>query len=203
MTIQFAKGNGIQRRRQSAGFTLLELVVVLAISVILAAIAVPEVLNTYHASQTRNAANQLSALVQQAVILAEQKNVTLPLYTGTVQNGAAGAFIACSSTSCPSGGNGTSYQTGDTAIAYGGDITSGSSSSAPSGLNPGFTPESSATTLYFNPRGVAVKSTGGTSYMLARGFVFYLTDSRNDWAAVAVSSIGRSKVYVWNGSSWN
>lgn len=185
-----------------AGFTLVELCLVLAISVVLAAIAVPEVLNTYHSAQVRDAANEFAGLIQQASILAEQKNVTIPVYTGAVQNGAKGVFVACSSSACPSGGNGSSYQTGDVAVTYGGDITNGVTGNAPTGLKPGFTPEAAGTTLYFSPRGVAEKALG-SGYTLSRGFVFYLTDSRNNWAAVAVSSIGRSKVWVWNGSSWN
>lgn len=191
----------VRHRGKSVGFSLIELCVVLAISVILAAIAVPEVLNTYYSTRVRDAANQFSALVQQASILAEQKNVTIPVYTGTVQNGANGAFIACSSSSCPSGGNGTVYSAGDLTAAYSADIKNGSSTSAPSGISPGFTPEASGTTMYFSPRGVAVK-VNGASYILSSGFVFYFKDSRNNWAAVAVSSIGRSKVYVWNGTSW-
>lgn len=184
------------------GFTLIELCVVLAISIILAAIAIPEVLNTYHSAQVRSAANEFSGLIQQASILAEQKNVTIPVYTGTVQNGANGVFVACSSSSCPSGGNGTSYQTGDAAVTYGGGVTNGAAGNAPSGLNPGIPPEAAGTTLYFSPRGVA-ETASGSGYRLSSGFVFYLTDSRNDWAAVTVSSIGRSKVWVWNGSGWN
>jgi prepilin-type N-terminal cleavage/methylation domain-containing protein len=189
----------VRRAVQTAGFTLVELCVVMAISVILAAIAVPEVLNTYYASRVRDAANELSALVQQARILAQQSNATVPVYAGTVSSGAKGAFIACASIPCPSGGNGSSYQTADRyLVSYASNVDNGSSVSAPAGLNPGFLP--AAGTLYFSPRGVTVSGPGGN---LVNGFVFYLTDGNNHWAAVAVSSIGRSKVYVWNGSNWN
>ena len=183
----------------ASGFTLVELCVVMAITVVMASLAVPQVMKTYYSAQVRDAANQFSALVQQANILAEQKNVTIPVYTGAVQNGANGAFIACSSSSCPSGGNGTSYQSGDTAVSFAGDVTSGSSSSAPSGLSPGFT--AATGTMYFSPRGTTVTAPGG--FGLANGYVFYFKDSRGDWAAVSVTSIGRTKVWVWNGSNWN
>lgn len=190
-----------KQRCTSAGFSLIELCVVMAISVILAAIAVPQVLRTYAAARTRDAANQFSALVQQALILAEQNNVTLPVYTGTVQNGAIGAFVACKNTppkNCPSGGNSNLYVAGDAAVAYGADVKNGLAANAPAGLAPGFVP--AAGTMYFSPRGVTLNAVGGN---LVNGFVFYFTDARNDWAAVAVSSIGHSRVYVWTGSKWN
>jgi prepilin-type N-terminal cleavage/methylation domain-containing protein len=182
-----------------AGFSLIELVVVLAISMILAAFAIPEVMSTMYSSRLRSAAAEFASLVQQARTTAEQKNVTVPVLTGTVQGGSKGVFIACSTASCPSGGNGTTFQTGDPFVPYGGGVTNGSTGSAPSGLNPGFAP--AVGTLYFNPRGVTVTAPGGFS--LANGFVFYLTDTRNDWAAVSVSTIGRTKVWMWNGSGWN
>lgn len=187
-----------QSTRRSTGFSLVELLVVLAISVVLASIAIPEVMNSVRSSRLRDAATQLSSLVQQGRILAEQGNVTVPIYTGRVKNNANGAFIACSTTPCASGGNGTTFQSGDKYyVPYGGDVTNGASASAPGTLSPGFTPATG--TLYFSPRGVTSTSTG----TLTNGTVFYLTDALNDWAAVSVSSIGKTKVWMWNGSSWN
>lgn len=191
-----------QRATTALGFSLIELLVTLAISAILVAFAIPEVVNTVYLSRLRSDAGNLSGLLQQGRITAEQKNVTIPVYTGTVQSGLPGAFIACSSASCPSGGNGQTYQTGDTAVPFTGGVTSGAAGSAPTGLNPGFSPEPPGTTLYFSPRGVTEKA-AGASFQLSNGFVFYLTDSHNDWAAVSISMVGKSKVWIWNGSGWN
>jgi prepilin-type N-terminal cleavage/methylation domain-containing protein len=190
---------GTRSTNHMAGFSLIELCVVLAISVVLAAFAIPEVMSTMYSSRLRGAAAQFASLVQQARNTAEQKNVTVPVFTGTVQGGSVGVFIACSTASCPSGGNGTTYQTGDPFVPYGGGVTNGATNNAPSGLNPGFAP--AVGTLYFSPRGVTVTAPGG--FGLANGFVFYLTDTRNDWAAVSVSTIGRTKVWMWNGTNWN
>jgi hypothetical protein len=51
-------------------------------------------MSTVRSSRIRDAATQLSSLIQQGRLLAEQGNVTVPIYTGTVKNNAAGAFIA-------------------------------------------------------------------------------------------------------------
>lgn len=183
------------------GFTLLELMVVLVVSAVLTAITVPQAIRIVRLSRMRGAGASFSGLIQQARGMAEQKNLTLPVLTGNVQNSEPGAFVACSASSCPSGGNGTSFQSGDTSVPFASGVTNGAAGSAPSGLSPGFTPEAAGTTMYFSPRGVV--KTSGSSFVLATGFVFYLTDVNSDWAAVSVSPLGRSKVWVWNGSNWN
>lgn len=202
--IQHQRTAQIARRHsvRSGGFSLIELCIVLAITVILAGIAVPQVMNTVYRSRVRDTATELSALVQQARITAEQKNIILPVYTGAVQGGAAGAFVPCVTTApvnCPSGGNSTTYLSGDGAVSYAGDVTNGAAGSAPAGLSPGFVPAAAGTTLYFSSRGVVSTAAG----VFSNGVILYITDSHNNWAAVSVSSIGRNKVWVWNGSNWN
>lgn len=184
------------------GFSLIELMTVLAVSAILTALVAPQVMRIVRLSRMRSAAASFSGLIQQARSTAEQKNLTIPVFAGSVQSSTPGAFVACSSSSCPTGGNGTSYQSGDTAVQFPSGVTNGSAGSAPSGLSPGFTAETAGTTMYLSPRGVAVKASG-TTYVLSNGFIFYLTDANSDWAAVAVSPLGRSQAWVWNGSNWN
>lgn len=182
-------------KRREWGFSAVEMVVVAAIILILAGFAVPVLMKTIYMSKVRGAASDLSGLVQQGRILAEKQNGDLAVYAGAVETNATGAFIDTT-------GNGSTWKTGDPDIPFGNGVTNGVASNAPGTLNPGFTPESAGTVLYFSPRGLPVKSSGAT-FIASNGVVFYITDSHGDWAAVSVSGAGRSKVWVWNGSSWN
>jgi prepilin-type N-terminal cleavage/methylation domain-containing protein len=191
------------RCARSRGFSMIELAVVMAIMLTVAAFALPQLMTSIYMWRVRSAANDLAGLIQQGRILAEKQNTTLAVYTGTVNRG-TGAFVNCSvltSTPCSSGGNGTTFQSGDPEIAFANGVTNSTASSAPGTLSPGFTPEAAGTVLYFGPRGLPEKTSGAT-YVLSNGVVFYITDNHNDWAAVSVSGAGRSKIWMWNGTSW-
>jgi len=181
---------------RSRGFSVTELVVVITILLILAGIAVPEVMNAVYMSHVRGAADNLSVLIQQARMTAEQHDVTIPLYATAVgTDSVQGAFISCSASACP---NAPTWQSGDAYVAYGADVSNSAQASAPAELNPGFVPEAAGTVLYLSPLGRAYKSSG-VSYTMSKGFVYYLSDSHNDWAAVSVSPLGRSKVWIYTG----
>jgi Tfp pilus assembly protein FimT len=184
---------------------MIEIAVVLAIVMIVAAIAIPQVMNALNRMKLRGAASDFSSLIQEARILAERQNTTLAVYAGLVETNVNGAFINCSITpgsSCPAGGNGSSWASTDPDIPFPSGITNGSATSVPTVLSPGFTTESAGTVLYFGPRGLPQKSSGGT-YVSSNGVIFYLKDSKGDWAAVSVSGAGRSKVWMLSGSTWN
>jgi Tfp pilus assembly protein FimT len=197
-----SKPSRILRQR---GFSTLEIVVALAILFIVVAFAIPMVMGSVYLARVRNSANDLAGLAQQARTLAQKQNATLALYTGTAgPTNANGAFVNCSPSAypCPSGGSGTTWVAGDPEVEFADGVSNSGSASAPTGLNLGFTPEADGTVLYFSPRGFPEKVSGST-YVLANGFVLYITDQHSNWAAVAVSPAGRTKVWVWNGSSWN
>jgi len=174
-----------------SGFSMVELLVVISITAILTAIAIPQVFNMVYASRIRGAANGLAGLVQQGRMLAEQQNKTIPVLTGNIGTNAPGAFI---------GVNGTTWQSGDPSVGYAASISNASASNVPTALSPGFTAEPAGTTLYFNWRGAPVTSSG--AYMSPKGVIFYLSDTHNNWAAVSVSSAGRAKVWMLSGTSW-
>jgi prepilin-type N-terminal cleavage/methylation domain-containing protein len=196
-----APSNGSYRTAEpsadhSGGFSVTELVVVITILTILAAIAIPQIKNAVYMSHVRGAADSLSALIQQAREAAEQHDATIPFYAATVGTGSVqGAFVSCSANSCPDTGT---WNVGDPYIPYGADVSNAAAAGAPAGLNPGFTPEAAGTVLYLSPFGLAYKSSGA-SYTGSKGFVYYLSDSHNDWAAVSVSPMGRSRVWVYSG----
>jgi Tfp pilus assembly protein FimT len=180
---------------------MLEMAIVLAIVLILAAIALPQLMSALSMSRVRGAAIDLSGLVQQARMMAEKQNTTLAVYTGTLAGTTTGAFVNCSPTACPSGGNGTTWQAGDPTVVFTSGVTNAAAASAPSAVNPGqgFVTEPAGTVLFFNARGLPALNDGTP----CTGVVFYFTDSYHNWAALSVSQAGRSKVWVWSGKSWN
>jgi prepilin-type N-terminal cleavage/methylation domain-containing protein len=182
-----------RRDTGARGFSMIEVTVVVGIMLILAGFAIPQLMNLIYLSRVRDAADGLAGLIQQARITAEKQNTVLPLYTGTVETNATGAFV---------GLNGSTWQSGNPDIAYANGVSNGSASNVPTALSPGFTAETAGTTLYFNWRGLPVKSSGG-SYVASAGVIFYLTDAHNNWAAVSVSAAGRSKVWILSGTAWH
>jgi Tfp pilus assembly protein FimT len=177
-------------KHRARGFSMVELQVVATIMVILVAIAVPQMLKVTYTWRMRGAASALASLIQHARILAEQQNTTLPVYAGTVETNAQGAFV---------GTSGSTWTSGEPDVPYSGGVTNGSATNAPAALSPGFTAEAAGTTLYFSGRGLPVKSSGST-YVPSNGVIFYLTDTHADWAAVSVTGTGRARIWIWTGS---
>ncbi|MGB8476699.1 MAG: hypothetical protein WCE61_21670 [Candidatus Acidiferrum sp.] len=194
------------RERQIKGFSTVELSLVLAVILIVAAIAIPNSVQAWYNMQLRSGAAQVSNLVQQARMLAAKKNATYPIRY-VVVNGIQEVYIdlnnsgtlnpgeplvslsrVTAASGAPSGGSG---QPGPYVLT--GDTSSG-------------TPFSNTNILAFSPRGLPCNysnppacTTPAASY-----FVYYFQNGRpNGWAAVLVTKAGRSKILTWNGSSWN
>jgi Tfp pilus assembly protein FimT len=194
------------RKSRLAGFSTIELVLVLGIMLIVAGFVIPSAVQTWYAMQLRASASQVSDLMQQARMLAAKKNATYPIRYN-LANGVQQAYIdlnnnntldagepsvllprMTAAASAPTGGAGQ-----PSAYVLVGDTSTG-------------TPFDNTNTLAFSPRGLPcnysappVCSTPAASY-----FVYYFQNGRpNGWSAVLVTKAGRSKILMWNGSTWH
>lgn len=189
------------------GFSMVEITVVLLVVLIIAAIAIPSLMQAWYNVQLRGTASEVSDLMQQARMLAAKKNATYSIryqvsngvqrvYIDLNNNGTLDAgepFIdlgrqIIAAASAPSGGSGQ-----PTAYVLPGDTTSG-------------TPCDNTCTLAYSPRGLPCNYTTPPTCTTpsASYFVYYFNDNRpNGWAAVSVTKAGRTKALLWNGTSWN
>jgi prepilin-type N-terminal cleavage/methylation domain-containing protein len=191
----------------SSGFTLLEIVIVMAIMLCLAGVAFPIFTKISYNVRLKSAAVNISGLMQQARILAARQNavytIAIPLTggkacidlsrDGTCQPNEPVIIFNSNVTPAAGAPNGS----GGTPTAY---VLSGDSGTG--------TPYDNATILGYSARGLpcayvsSACNTPSSTY-----FVYYLNDARPDgttgWAAVVVTRTGRTKAYTWNGASWN
>jgi type II secretory pathway pseudopilin PulG len=192
-----------------SGFTVTEIIVVLAIVMCLAGVAFPIFTKISYSIRLKSAATNLSGLMQQARILAARQN---GVYTIVIPNTGGQAFINLNP------GINTTWDSGEPRITFNSNITPAAGAPDGSGGTPTAyilagdtgtgTPYDNATTLGYSARGLPCAyasptcSTPATTY-----FVYYLKDARGDgtigWAAVVVTRTGRTKSYTWNGGSWN
>lgn len=184
------------------GFTILELLICLGIMMVLTAIAVPRVINAVALTRLRSAAAGVSALAQQARATAEKQNAKIPFYlTNVGPSNVPGAFISCSTAAAGPCPDGAAWAVNDPYLPFTESITN---SAAPPAVVPqaslGFTTQPAGNTLYFTPLGAISNAPAGT--FTAKGFVFYLKDNRNNWAAVSVSPTGRTKVWQYTANTW-
>ncbi len=190
----------------SSGFTLTEIIVVLAIVMTLAGVAFPIFTRISYNIRLKSAAVNISGLMQQARILAARQNA---VYAIAIPAAGGKACIdlnldgVCQSTepviyfnSNVTPATGAPNGTGGTPSAY---VLTG---------DTGTTNYDNATTLGYSARGLPCAYASSTCSTPAAGyFVYYLKDARpggtTGWAAVVVTRTGRTKTYTWNGASWN
>jgi prepilin-type N-terminal cleavage/methylation domain-containing protein len=199
--------------RRSSGFSILELVIVVAVILVASAIAIPNAIRIWYGMELRATGNEVADLMQRARILAAKSNSYYTVcYTtsGGVQTVYLTQVTLSSSAAC-------TYTAG-TSISIDLARLITAASGAPTGTNPSpytssidtssGTPCDNTCTLAFSPRGLPCQFVTGTpgtcTTPAASYFVYYFqASSSNGWAAVAVSKAGRTQTYTWNGSSWN
>jgi prepilin-type N-terminal cleavage/methylation domain-containing protein len=204
----------MKRRRTESGFSLTELVIVIGIVLVVAAIAIPNGIRAWYNMELRGTTAEVGGLMQQARILAAKNNA---YYTVCYQvNGGVQRVyltqVTLYSTAACTYTQGTSVE-----IELARQITA--ASAAPSGTNPSAftmsgdtssgTPCDNTCTMAFSPRGLPCKFDTGTSPATCSTpassyFVYYFqAASANGWSALLVTKAGRTRAYTWNGTSWN
>ena len=192
----------------SDGFSLTELIVVLAIILLLAALAIPNFTNIAANIRLKSAATNVSGLMQRARILAAKNNATYGIAYATMN----GAGVACIDLNLSN-----TCTAGEPLIAFKSSVTPASGAPTGGGGQPsayvlvgdtGSTNYDNTTRLAYSARGLPCAYVSSTCNTPAAGyFVYYFTDARANgstgWAAVVVTRTGRSKVLTWNGASWN
>jgi len=211
------------RRGRTSGFSVLEIVIVVFIIMVVAAIAVPNVLLAVANIRLRASAGDLAGLMQQARILAARTNPQTPPLSAVRYGTRSGRQIAYvdinndSSWTSSVTVNGVTFS--EPMIEFSGTVVPAAGAPSGSGGQPspyilagdtviGGSSFDNTHTMAYTPRGFPCdySSPPTCTTPAATYFVYYLTDTRvggAGWAGVVVTKAGRTKVVYWNGSSWN
>lgn len=195
-------------RRSHGGFSLLELMVVVAIVFIVAALAVPTLMTQVYAIRIQYSARDVSGVLQRARMEAVRKNsfYSLNYVAGTPNEVQVLDKNSVAVTSIPPAvlGNSVtgSFGLGGPAPAQSTLMGTLNFTAAAPGVN---------TLPSFNARGLpCIATTGATTctQTLGQGFIFFLGGTSGSsgaagWAAVAVTPSGRCEVFTWDGTNWN
>jgi prepilin-type N-terminal cleavage/methylation domain-containing protein len=194
------------RAGHARGFSLLELMIVVSITLLLAAVALPSFFTMYYNNRLKSACFDLSGFMQQARIQAAKKNATYPIRY-QVSGASEEAYIDVNT-------NGQ-WDAGEPLIAFSSAVKQ--AAGAPDGTGGTPTPYvlvgdtagvtyDNATTLGYSPRGLPCAYAPGVCNTPAAGyFVYYLKDTRptsTGWGAVIVTRGGRTKTSIWSGTAW-
>ncbi|PYX52599.1 MAG: hypothetical protein DMG76_28915 [Acidobacteria bacterium] len=188
--------------KANQGFSLIEMMIVIAVMMILGAITAPGLFNTISDINLRYSASNFGGLLQSARIQAVRKNTFYGVNPVALPSGDAGYYV-----DIPKSG---AYANGDPLMPLGTALTvhPGIGSGAPNegtfvaGLNFAVNPGGSAPN--FNARGLPCIAAGNACPQTpGQGFVVFLSRSTVTgnvrWGAVAVSPSGR--VQVWTSDS--
>ncbi len=164
------------------GFSLIEMMIVVAVLMILAAVFSPLISNAVSGIKLRYSATDLSGLIQKARIEAARKNTFYSIEQTTLSAGVVAYYVDL--------GKNNTFASGDPLVELGDQVTLDSSGGLPK----------------FNARGLPCLLSGGTCPQIpGQGFIYFL--SRNtalstSWASVVVTPSGRVQVWSYDGTNW-
>lgn len=206
---------------KESGFSVIELMVVLVIAIILAGVAVPNLMNALHSEKLRGAGSDFSGVLQSGRIRAVQDNRFYSIYFSTGSAKLAYVDIYPQNPDGISGNQGSSMDSRDPAIVIPSEVAAVAAGGAPNtaSLKGLFLPtgsglpvndgSSTSTPITFGPRGLpcteqtASDGTGsGTVCDSAGGatafWVFFENNLTSQWEAVTVSPSGRIQKWIYN-----
>ena len=210
-------------RVDEAGFSMIEILVVVVIFLIVAAVSIPSVLSSVRMAHLRGAASDYAGLLEQARSYAIRDNRYYSTYILASTGGAlvreAYVDMLPKVLTGASGNGGTSVASGDPVITIESDVVNEPVGSAPNTSNlesqllPSTTPvtptDSTVTAPTFGPRGLPctpVALTGGTVCDSSGGptafWTFFENTSASSWQAVTITPAGRIQKWFYTGSAW-
>ena len=203
--------------RKHSGFSLIELLIVIAIIMVIAAMATPNIMNAINSIRLRSAASEVAGLLQQCRQAAVRGNRYYTIKPATV-TGVRAAYVDLNYNNTFD----NVAPTPEPLIQFPANITV-VSAGAPNIANlraqccSTFTEQAATILPSFNARGLPCVGTSNpppvNSVCNTRdagnntvGFIYYMNQTRPfgavGWAAVSVTPAGRIRVWTYSGSTW-
>lgn len=195
-------------RKPGAGFSLLEVLIVVAIGLTITAIGLPVMSNAIATMKLRSSMTTVSGLLQNERMVAVQQNKTkTACHYNWSEAPYSLIYFVKDATTCTS--SMTAAET-DPQVELESPITPMATPTGTLAPTPipdatlGLTSDPLTSDPSFNSRGLPCAYSGGTCANNA--FITYFKDNRiggaGGWAAVTISPAGRINRWFWNGSAW-
>jgi prepilin-type N-terminal cleavage/methylation domain-containing protein len=185
-----------------AGFSLIEVSVVLVISLIVGVFAIPNMLSVISTARLHAGVTSMSGLLQSCRMAAVKQNRTLTTHFMTDAATLIGYVKEAPDTSARAA---TDLQAQwESPVSM---MTTPTGADAPAEIDTavlGFTPVDGEPT--FNTRGLPCLYVDSVTPCDNKGFVYYFKDTSRSsgmgWAALSISPAGRIKKWFWSGGEW-
>jgi prepilin-type N-terminal cleavage/methylation domain-containing protein len=184
-------------RNEQAGFSMVEVLIVVAIILIISAMALPNIMTSVYTMRMRSSLTELTGLMQQARMRAVRDGQNYQVLTTTMQ-GRLVFYVDFNHDSTYNAANDPFI------VAMPPDVQVSGVPGSTNGLD---TTNVITGLPAFNVRGLPCAWASQYSCTFMNGanpskYVYYLTTDRGSFAAITVAPSGRVKGWVWDGTSF-